>query len=292
MATRGTTGWRYAPFARPPYQVTYLGFPGTSGADFFDYILTDKIVTPESDAPHYSERFVFLPHASQVTDHTQEISDAGFKRADFGLPDSGFVFCSFNGSFKIEPVMFGVWMQLLKKVPNSVLWLPRSNDLAEHNLKREAKAAGVEADRLVFADKLATRDQHLARLRLADLALDTRIYGGHATTSDALWAGVPVVAVLGTHFASRVSSSLLAAVGLPELITDDLEDYERLALGLSQNPDALAALRTKLAQNRLTEPLFDTPRFVRNLESAYRQIWDRFLSGETPRMIEVIEGSK
>ena len=184
--------------------------------------------------------------------------------------------------------MFGVWMKLLKKVPNSVLWLLRSNDLAEHNLKREAKAVGVEADRLVFADMLP-RDEHLARLRLADLALDTRICGGHTTTSDALGAGVPVIAVLGTHFASRVSSSQLTAIGLPELFTHNLEEYESLALRLSQNSGELAALRTKLAQNRKTEPLFDTPRFVRNLESAFHQIWDRFLTGGMPRKIDVIE---
>ena len=161
-----------------PVQVTYKGFPGTSGPEFFDYILTDSIVTPESEARHYSEQLVFLPNTYWVNDHTQKISDANYKRIDFGLPESGFVFSSFNGSYKIEPVMFGVWMKLLKKVPNSVLWLLRSNDLAEKNLKREAEAVGVEADRLVFADKLP-RDEHFARLRLADLALDTRIYGGH-----------------------------------------------------------------------------------------------------------------
>ena len=232
-----------------------------------------------------------MPNTYWVNDHTQEISDADFKRADFGLPESGFVFSSFNGSYKIEPVMFGVWMKLLKNVPNSVLWLIISNDLAERNLKSEAQARGVGGDRLIFAEKMP-KDQHLARCRLADLALDTRICGGHTTTSDLLWAGVPVVTMLGTHFASRVPASLLNAVGFPELITHNLEEYESLALRLSQNSGELAALRTKLAQNRKTEPLFDTPRFVRNLEIAFHQIWDRFLAGEMPRMIEVIEESK
>ena len=165
--------------------------------------------------------------------------------------------------------MFGVWMNLLKTVPDSVLWLFRSNDLAERNLKSEAKTRGVEGDRLIFAERLA-KDQHLARCRLADLALDTRICGGHTTTSDALWAGVPVVTMLGTHFASRISASLLNAVGLTELITHNLKDYEALAFSLARNPDELDELKAKLARNRLSEPLFDTPRFVGNLESAYR----------------------
>ena len=274
-----------------PVQVTYLGFPGTTGADFLDYIITDRIITPEDQSPYYSEQLVYLPHCYQVNDHKQKFSDAPVSRSDFDLPEKGFVFSSFNNNLKIEPVMFGAWMNLLKKAPDSVLWLFRSNDLAERNLKSEAQARGVGGDRLIFAEWIP-KDQHLARCRLADLALDTRIYGGHTTTSDLLWAGVPVVTMLGTHFASRVSASLLAAIGLPELITHNLEEYEGLALRLSQNPGELAALRTKLAQNRKTEPLFDTPRFVRNLESAYHQIWDRFLTGEMPRMIEVIEESK
>ena len=274
-----------------PVQVTYLGFPGTTGADFLDYIITDRIITPEDQSPYYSEQLVYLPHCYQVNDHKQKISDAPFSRSDFDLPEKGFVFCSFNSNFKIEPVMFGVWMYLLKKAPDSVLWLFKSNDLAERNLKIEAQSRGVGGDRLIFAEKMP-KDQHLARCRLADLALDTRIYGGHTTTSDLLWAGVPVVTMLGTHFASRVPASLLNAVGFPELITHNLEEYESLALRLSQNPGELAALRTKLTQNRKTEPLFDTPRFVRNLESAYHKIWARFLTGEMPRMIEVIEESK
>ena len=271
-----------------PVQVAYMGFPGTCGADFFDYILTDRIVTPESEARHYSEKFAFLPHCYMVTDHTQTISDAPVKRADFGLPEHAFVFCSFNHNYKFEPVMFDVWMNLLKEVPHSVLWLLKSNNTAEQNLKREAEARGVEADRLIFAGRLP-KDQHLARFGLADLALDTRIYGGHTTTSDALWSGVPVVAMLGSHFASRVSSSVLTAISLPELIAHSLEEYESLALRLSKSPEELAALRAKLAQNRTTEPLFDTPRSVRNFENAYRRMWDCFLAGEAPRQIDVVE---
>jgi len=271
-----------------PVQVTYKGFPGTTGADFIDYILTDRIVTLPSEAPYYSERIVYLPNTYWVDNHTQAISDKPFRRADFGLPDAGFVFCCFNGNYKIDPTMFGVWMDLLKKTPNGVLWLLRGNDLAQRNLKREAEAAGVAADRLVFAPALP-KAEHLARLRLADLALDTRIVGGHTTTADALWAGVPVIALKGSHFASRVSSSLLAAVGLAETVTGSLEAYQRLALDLARHPAALAALCGKLARNRETAPLFDTPRFVANLENAFRRMWNGYLAGAPPRSIEVRE---
>ena len=272
-----------------PVQVSYLGFPGTTGADFLDYFITDRIVTPEELVPFFSEQLVYMPHSYQINDFKQKISETPFVRSDFNLPEEGFVFCSFNGSFKIEPVIFEVWMNLLKKVPGSVLWLYRSNDVVEANLKYEAQSRGVDGDRLIFADSVA-KDQHLARYRLADLALDTRICGGHTTTSDALWAGVPVVTMLGAHFASRVSASALSAVGIPELITHDLEEYEVLAFRLSQNPDELAGLKTKLSVNRLIEPLFDTPRFVLNLEKAYRQMWNGYLSDQTPSRIEVVEG--
>ncbi len=272
-----------------PVQVNYLGFPGTTGADFLDYVITDRIVTPEDQSPYYSEQLVYLPHCYQVNDHKQKISDVPFTRSDFGLPEKGFAFCSFNRNYKIEPVMFGVWMNLMKKVQDSVLWLFKNNDLAERNLKSEAQARGVDGDRLIFAETIP-KDQHLARCRLADLALDTRICGGHTTTSDCLWAGVPVVTMLGSHFASRVSASLLNAVGLPELITHNLEDYEALTFRLSRNPDELDGLTAKLARNRLSEPLFDTPRFVGNLENAYRRMWDNYLSGEQPSKIDVTEG--
>lgn len=271
-----------------PVQATYLGFPGSTGAGFFDYILTDRIVTPQDQAPHYTEKFAFLPHCYQVNDHTQAISDKPFTRADFGLPDEGFVFCSFNQTYKIEAVMWEVWMRILRSVPGSVLWLYLSNGAAERNLKREAAARDVDPQRIVFATKLP-KPEHLARLKLADLFLDTRICNGHTTASDALWAGVPLITLQGRHFASRVASSLLAAVGLPELITASLDGYEALALRLARNPDELAAIREKLAENRLTKPLFDTPRFARNLEAAYKEFWRLYLAGEAPRMVEVVD---
>ncbi|MDA1089531.1 MAG: tetratricopeptide repeat protein [Proteobacteria bacterium] len=271
-----------------PIQASYLGFPGTSGADFLDYILTDAVVTPAADAPYYTEAFVTLPHCYQATDNTQKISDAPLRRSDFGLPDDGFVFCSFNATYKIEPKMFDVWMRLLDNVPGSVLWLLKSNDLAEKNLKAEAEARGIDAGRLIFADKIP-KDRHLARHRLADLALDTRICGGHTTTTDALWAGLPVVTLAGNHFVSRVASSLLQAVAMPELVSHSLEAYEALARGLAKDNDKLTATAEKLGMNRLSEPLFDTPRFTRNLETAYRLMWDRYLAGEAPAPITVTE---
>ena len=271
-----------------PVQVSYLGFPGTTGADFFDYIITDKIVTPEEHAPYYSEKFAYLPHCYQVNDHTQLIANKDWKKGDFGFPEDSFVFCSFNGPYKIDPVMFDVWMEILRKVPDSILWLLSGNNIAEKNLRREAEARGIQSERLVFADMLP-KDEHLSRLRFADLALDTRIVTGHTTTSDALWAGVPVITLQGGHFASRVSSSVLSAIGLPELITHSLEEYEALAVQLARNPAQLQEIRQRLAENRLSAPLFDTPRFVRNLESAYKEMWNIFSAGETPRQIAVLE---
>jgi len=184
--------------------------------------------------------------------------------------------------------MFDTWMEVLRRVPEGVLWLLLGNKMAETNLRREAEARGVESERLIFAEKLP-KDEHLARVRLADLVLDTRIYNGHTTTSDALWAGVPVITLQGSHFASRVSSSILTAIKLPELITRSLEEYEALAVRLAHNPGEQQAIRQRLAKNRLTAPLFDTLRFARNLEKAYKEMWKVFLAGETPRQIEVVE---
>ncbi|MEW6584689.1 MAG: tetratricopeptide repeat protein [Nitrospirota bacterium] len=275
-------------FRPAPVQISYLGFPGTTGADFFDYIITDKIVTPQDLYPCYTEKFVFMPYCYQVNDHTQTISPKVWEKRDLGLPESCFVFCSFNQPYKIDPVMFDIWMRIMKQVPESILWLGLGNRLAEVNLKRESEARGVKAERLIFAENLP-KDEHLGRLRFAGLALDTRIVNGHTTTSDALWSGVPVLTLQGSHFASRVSSSILSAMDLPELITYSTEEYETLAVRLACDSVKLKEIRQKIAKNRLTTPLFDTPRFVRNLETAYKEIWKLFLAGNAPRQIEVLE---
>ena len=271
-----------------PIQVNYLGFPGTTGADFMDYIITDKIVTPKHHSSFYSEKFVYMPHCYQVNDHTQPISNKDWKKSDFGLPEDRFVFCSFNQSYKIDPIIFDVWMKVLKQVPKSVLWLLFGNKAAEENLRREAEARGVQSGRLIFAKPLP-KDEHLARLKLADLSLDTRIVNGHTTTSDALWAGVPVITLQGSHFASRVSSSILHALGVPELITYIIEEYEVHAVRLALNALELREIRQRIAKNRMVKPLFDTPRFVKNLEMAYKEMWNIFLEEDAPRQIDVLE---
>ncbi len=282
-----TKGNPFISALRPaPIQINYLGYPGTTGADFFDYMITDKIVVPDSDVPYFSENLVVMPHCYQINDHEQPISGQNWKRSDFNVPENAFVFCSFNGPNKIEPVMFDAWMRILHQIPESVLWLLHVNDIAERNLVREADKKGIAPERLIFSKGLP-KTEHLRRHQLADLALDTRIYNGHTTTSDALWAGVPVVTMTGGYFPSRVSASILSAAGLPELITHNIPEYEALAVSLARNPLKLGNIRKRLAENRLTAPLFDTPRFARNLEKAYSQIWNLFLTGSPPQNIQV-----
>lgn len=271
-----------------PVTAAYLGFPGTSGARFIDYIVTDRIVSPPEHAPWYTEAFAYLPHSYQCNDRLRGPSPRAFSRGELGLPEDAFVLCSFNQAYKIEPVMFDVWMRLLRVLPESVLWLWRNNPSVDRNLRREAEDRGVSADRLVFADKMPWED-HIARLGLADLALDTRLCNGHTTTSDTLRAGVPVVSLQGGHFASRVSASLLTAVGLPELITHSLEAYEALVLRMARDRDQLETVRNRLRRNLATEPLFDIHRFVRNLERAFEDMVSIWRAGEAPRQIEVGE---
>lgn len=271
-----------------PIEATYLGFPGTTGTTFMDYMITDKIVSPVSHAKYYSEKLVYLPNSYQVNNNSQKISAKKYTRRDFGIPEKSFVFACFNGTYKIEPGLFDIWMRLLKKIPGSVLWLFKTSDVAERNLKKEAAKRGMDPKRLIFSDRL-TKEKHLARLGLADLALDTFTCNGHTTTSDSLWAGVPVITLQGKHFASRVSASLLTAIGLPELITKTPKEYEALALSLVRNPKKLNAIRYSLIANRLKEPLFDTERFTRNLETAYQIMWKRYSKGQKPVSFEVKE---
>lgn len=284
-----TRGHRLAICAhRPaPVQACYLGYPGTTGCPFIDYAIVDSTVVPPAHADHFSESLVFMPDCYLVTDDEQPIAGRGPSRAEAGLPAEGFVFCSFNGPAKVEPVMFDAWMRILGAVPGSVLWLRHGDDLADANLRAEAERRGVAGDRLVFARAVPGKDDHLFRMGLADLALDTRLYNGHTTTADTLWAGVPVVALEGRHFASRVAASCLKAVGLAELVTPSLDAYEALAIHLAGRPDDLACLRERLAANRLTFPLFDTARFARHLERAFETMWRRHEQGEPPAVITV-----
>ena len=264
-----------------PIQVNYLGYPATTGADFIDYILVDPFVVPVDQQPFFSERLVHLPDCYQCNDDKRPISDHTPSRAECGLPENGFVFCCFNNTYKITPDFFDIWMRLLDAVSGSVLWLMDDNFWEKANLAREAAARGIAPERIVFAPKLPPPD-HLARHRLADLFLDTLPYNAHTTASDALWAGLPLVTCAGTTFAGRVAGSLLRAIGLPELVTCSLEEYEALALRLSRDGDLLAALRARLARNKWTHPLFDTERFARNIEVAYRRMWERSRAGRPP----------
>jgi protein O-GlcNAc transferase len=269
-----------------PIQVNYLGFPGTLGAPYLDYILADRIVIPEAERRYFTEQVVWLPDCYQVNDDKRQIADRRPTRAEEGLPGTGFVFCNFNQSYKLVPETFAIWMRLLKQVEGSVLWLMAGNGAFAPHLRQEAERQGVEGERLVFAQNRSL-DQHLARLSLADLFLDTTPYNAHTTASDALWAGVPLLTCQGRAFAGRVAASLLGAIGLPELITDDWAAYEALALRLAREPARLRGLRDGLAQNRATHPLFDTNRFRRHIESAYRQMWEIAERGEAPRHFSI-----
>ena len=283
-----TQGVRYEICAlRPaPVQMTYLGFPGSCGASFIDYALVDKIVVPPGSVQHYSEQLINMPHCYQSNDDEQPIAEIGYCRADFGLPVDGVVLCSFNGNQKIDPLVFSVWMRILSGVPGAVLWLLTGNAIATANLLAQAKQYGVAPERIVFAKSLP-RPLHLRRLQMADLALDTMICNGHTTTSDALWAGLPVLTLRGCHFASRVSASCLAAIDMPELITETLQDYENLALRLATDTVLLAATRRKLQRNRRTTPLFDSRRFTRNLEKAYLGAWRLHQAAHAPESFSV-----
>ena len=269
-----------------PIQVNFLGYPGTMGADFIDYIIVDRFVVPDDQQPFYTERLVHLPHCYQPSDTGREIANPAPSRAECGLPEEGFVFCCFNTSYKITPAFFDIWMRLLNAVPGSVLWLVARNAIVVDNLRREATRRGVAADRLVFTLP-APMPLYLGRLALADLFLDTLPYNAGATANDALWAGLPVLTCAGKTYAGRMAGALLKAVGLTELITTSLEEYAALALRLAQKPEMLAQLRARLAQNRATHPLFDTECFTRNLEAAYGRMWETWNAGQAPAAFSV-----
>jgi protein O-GlcNAc transferase len=276
-------------FRPAPAQVNYLGYPGTMAAESMDYIIADRVVVPEGEKHQYREKIVYLPDAYLASDDKRSIAARRPSRAEAGLPNEGFVFCSFNNTYKFTPEMFAVWMRLLRRVEGSALWLPESNPSAQRNLKRVAEAEGIDPGRLVFAAHLASPEDHLARLALADLFLDTLPCNAHSTASDALWAGLPVLTCKGSTFAGRVAASLLHALGLPELITRSLPDYEANALFLATDAAAVADLKAKLARQRKIAPLFDTLRFTRNLESAFATMRDRTERGEAPRSFAVGE---
>jgi predicted O-linked N-acetylglucosamine transferase (SPINDLY family) len=273
---------RILAFRPAPVQAGYLCYAGTLGADFIDYLLADAMVVPPDQQAFYDEKLVYLPHCYLASDTRREIAHATPARAQCGLPETGFVFCCFNNSFKISRAMFDVWMRLLHAVRGSVLWLLESSPLQTVNLQREAASHGIEPSRLVFAPWL-DGPEHLARQRLADLFLDTLPYNAHTTGNDALLAGLPVLTCLGRGFAGRVAASQLRALGIPELVTESLTNYEAAALLLAQAPEELAGLRQRVEAGRRTAPLFDMARLARDIETAFTEMLRLYDAGEAPR---------
>jgi protein O-GlcNAc transferase len=264
-----------------PIQVNYLGYLGTMGATFMDYLIADPIIVPPEHRPHYSEQIAYLP-SYQVNDSKRAISNRVFTRAELRLPEAGFVFCCFNASYKINPVVFASWMRILTAVPGSVMLLLGSSAYVERNLRQHAASAGVDPHRLIFGGALPVAD-YLARYRAADLFLDTSPYNAGTTASDALWAGLPVLTCIGEAFPARVAASVLTSAGLPELVASSRSEYERLAVEFATRPECLAGIRRKLQENRSTTPLFDTPAFARNLEVLYERMYSRHRSGLAPQ---------
>ncbi|MBT4996426.1 MAG: tetratricopeptide repeat protein, partial [Hellea sp.] len=285
-----TTNSRSGIFSyRPaPIQINYLGFPGTMGAKFMDYIIADQNLIPTDFQEFYIEKPIYLPHSYQAQDDSLPIADYTPSRSELGLPDCGFVFCAINNTYKITPQEFDIWMRLLQKIKGSVLWLLESNKWAKDNLLKEASIRGIKPERLIFAEKVS-HENYLAQFRQADLYLDTFHYNAGATASNALWAGLPVLSKQGKSYTARMASSLLMALDLPELITTSKLEYESVALELAKNPDRLTFLKQKLIINRISKPLFKTKLFTKHLENGYQQAYQRYFNGEEPDTIIVPE---
>jgi predicted O-linked N-acetylglucosamine transferase (SPINDLY family) len=268
-----------------PIQVNYLGYPGTMGAGYMDYLIADRSVIPATHQAHYAEKIIYLPDCFLPFDSGYAIADKTFTREQLGLPREGFVFCCFNNTHKITPAIFDSWMKILMRTEASVLWLSQANSLAAENLRKEATRRGVDPKRLIFAERWTSLPDHLARLRTADLFLDTLPYNAHATAMDSLWAGVPMLTCEGEGFAGRVAASLLRTTGVPQLIAGSIPQYEDVATALAADPGRLSGIRQQLAQNRSTTALFDTARYTKNLEAAFRQIYDRYRAELPPTHI-------
>ena len=278
-----TFGCRPGIFAQraAPVQVSYIGYPGTMSAGYIDYLIADPTLIPESQLRFYQEKIAYLPHSYQANDRARAISERVFTRAEADLPEQGFVYCCFNANYKILPTMFDTWMNVLRRRDGSVLWLLEGNPVAAANLRKEASRRDIDPSRLIFAPRMPL-GEHLARHRLADLFLDTLPYNAHTTASDALWAGLPVLTLIGESFPARVSASLLHAVGLPDFIVTSRDQYESMAVELGGNPTALANIKGRMAAHRATALLFDTPLFTRHIEAAYGAMMQRCWAGLPP----------
>ena len=270
-----------------PIQVNWLGYPGTSGADFIDYIVADKTIIPESHQQFYTEKVVYLPDTYMVDDSMRVPSSRVFTREECGLPKNAFVYCCFNNGYKFNPQVLDSWSRILFKVENSILWISENNKLFKSNIVIEFEKRGINSDRIIFAQKMELMVDHLARSSLADIFLDTHPYNAHTTAMDSLKAGVPVLTLIGQSFAGRVAASLLNAIGLPELITHNQEEYEAKAIEFGLNPQTLANIKQRLASNRLTTPLFNTSRFTKNLEAAYLNMYELHQAGSQPKTFHI-----
>ena len=269
-----------------PIQISYLGFPGTTGSGCIDYLIADRMIIPDQNKKHYSEKIIYLPNTYQVNDSTLNISEKKFSRKEFGLPENSFVYCCFNNTYKILPEMFHTWIKILDKVQNSVLWLLVDNDIVKNNLKKILVSKGIDQDRLLFTNRMM-HSEHLARLKLADLFLDTYPCNAHTTASDSLRSCLPIITLRGNSFASRVTSSLLSSVGLDKLITDTKEEYEELAIKIANENDYFDKIKNELKNNIKTKPLLNTRMFTKNLEKAYFNVYEKYINNNIPETIEI-----
>ncbi len=273
-------------YGAAPIQINYLGYPGTMGTNFFDYIVADQNIIPPENQKNFREKLIYLPHTYMPTDNTREISSRYISKKEFGLPDNSFVFCCFNNHYKITTEEFDIWMKFLSKIENSVLWLSKANHVSEANLKKEAINRNIDSSRIIFAERVPMKD-HLARYQLADLFLDTFNYNAHTTASEALWGGLPVITKIGNGFPARVASSLLHAIDLPELITKNKKEYEDLVLELANNAKKLSLIKEKLAVNRLSQPLFNVEQYTKFLEHGYIKAYQNCMKGDIIKNIIV-----
>lgn len=269
-----------------PIQINFLGYPGTSGSKFVDYIVADKVIIPEQNQKYFTEKIIYLPDTYQANEDTKKISEKNFVRKDFGLPDDKFVFCSFNQNRKINPKIFGLWMSILLKAKDSVLWIMKDSEISKNNLKDFAVKSGIDVNRLIFTD-IVPLGEHLKRLQLADLVLDTFPYNAHTTCSDALRVNLPIITLKGESFASRVAASLLNSINMSELVTESTEDYENLALKIFSDNDYFENIKSKIKENKILSNLFNSAVYTKNIEKAYTIAYQNFIKGESPKNIEL-----
>jgi protein O-GlcNAc transferase len=277
--TKNSQAGIFIRYRAAPIQINFLGYPGTLGSDCYDYIVADKVVIPENNQQFFDEKIIYLPNSYLVDDSKRLLDDVKFTRSMFGLPEEKFIFCCFNNSYKFNPDFVKSLARIMKEVGESVFWLSENNELFRANFSKELQSQGINEDRIIFAKRVDSMGEHLARIALADLFLDTSPYNAHTTALDALKAGLPVLTLIGESFPSRVAASLLNTLKLPELITCSRMEFENQAIKLANDRVALQEIKMKLVKNSLSGPLFDTPRYTKNLESAYRQICMNYDSG-------------